>query len=118
MNECKDQTAVVIGKNLRRYREYRRMTQSAFAALLSVDVQYYSQVERGAKKFKLNKLIEICGILQITLNELYPLNYEESSELKESLAKELMQIVRESNCKQISLLIKFANEILPYTGQT
>ena len=63
---------VDLGKRIRYYRKLQGYTQEEFAFELDTSPAYISNIERGIKKPSLQKLLEICGILNITLNDLLP----------------------------------------------
>ena len=59
-----------IAKNIKEYRIREGMKQTEFAEMLGMNYQNYSKMERGVYTPSLDKLIEICSILQITPNDL------------------------------------------------
>ena len=63
---------VNLGKRIRYYRKLQGYTQEDFAFALDTSPAYVSNIERGIKKPSLQKLFEICSILNITLNDLLP----------------------------------------------
>ncbi len=59
-----------IGKNLKDYRISQGKKQTSMADLLGMNYQNYSKMERGVYQPSLGKLLEICGILGLTPNDL------------------------------------------------
>jgi transcriptional regulator with XRE-family HTH domain len=59
-----------VANNLKLYRLEHHMKQKDMAELLEMHYQNYSQMERGVYTPSLEKLVEICGILGLTPNDL------------------------------------------------
>jgi transcriptional regulator with XRE-family HTH domain len=60
----------VIGDNIRRIREDKRLSQKELAAAIDVAPTQYSRVETGKVMPALKTLIKITKILQVTLDDL------------------------------------------------
>lgn len=54
----------LIGKQIKKARNDKKITQEKFAEELDVSVSYISQVESGKKKFNLKRIIEVSKILE------------------------------------------------------
>ena len=67
-----DVNYINLGKRIRYFRRLRGYTQEDFAFELNTSPAHVSNIERGIKKPSLQKLLEICSILNITLNDLLP----------------------------------------------
>lgn len=66
----------VIGSNIRKYRELRKLTQRELCdkiALLGVDLYHsdISQIENGKLLIKDFEIIAICKVLQITYDQIF-----------------------------------------------
>lgn len=66
----------VIGNNIRKYRELRKLTQRELCdkiALLGVDLYHsdISQIENGKLLIKDFEIIAICKVLQITYDQIF-----------------------------------------------
>ena len=66
----------VIGKNIKKYRELRHLTQRELSdkiALLGVDIYHsdISQIENEKLLLKDFEIIAFCKVLNITLDDLY-----------------------------------------------
>lgn len=59
-----------IGKNIRKIREFRDLTQGNLADLLKITQGAYSKIERGDAKLCAEKLIEISKILNVSLDQI------------------------------------------------
>ena len=62
--------AVVIGDNIRRYRERANLTQGQLAEQAGVGTAFISRVERGEKMMKLKILYAIADALQVGFDAL------------------------------------------------
>ena len=60
----------LIGQRIKEQRIKRKMTQEELAECANVTSGYISLVETARKKISLETLLEVCGALEITLNEL------------------------------------------------
>lgn len=102
-----------IAQNIKKYRILNDMTQEQLAGLLDLDTQYYSQLERGERNFTIDKLIKLCSIFHIGIEdiiEVEPAQKEDNSELAAKLTSHI-QLLSQS---QLFILEKFISEILPY----
>lgn len=103
-----------ISKNIKKYRLLNNMTQETLAGLLDLDTQYYAQLERGERNFTVEKIVRICSVFHIGIEniiEIEPFEKENTEELYKTLTKELESL----SFTQLSLVEKFIHEIIPYT---
>ena len=61
-----NQLTVLIGSNMRRYREKWGHTQQEIAEVLNLDAQYYGEAERGRKRLSLECLTELYAYYGIS----------------------------------------------------
>jgi transcriptional regulator with XRE-family HTH domain len=59
-----------IGRNLRRYRQERGLSQEAFADLVGVHRTYMGGLERGERNLTLRSVERIAAILEVDPREL------------------------------------------------
>lgn len=64
------QTYINLGKNIRKYREKKGITQEALCDMLQVNQKFIGHVERVERHISLNKLIRLCQILDIPLKDM------------------------------------------------
>lgn len=103
-----------ISKNIKKYRLLNNMTQETLAGLLDLDTQYYAQLERGERNFTVEKIVRICSVFHIGIEniiEIEPFEKENTEELYKTLTRELESL----SFTQLSLVEKFIHEIIPYT---
>lgn len=60
-----------IGENLKEARKFKGLTQREIAEMLFMTQQQYSRFENGVFELNYEQILKICGILEITPNELF-----------------------------------------------
>lgn len=73
----KSELMLRVGRNIRRIRLERHMTQDELAEWASISTSYCANIERGMKSVSLLVLLDIANALQVSANDLL---YEESKE--------------------------------------
>lgn len=63
-----------LGKNIKKYRETKGLTQAALAEKLDLSYEYICRVERGQKYMSLRKLFELADILEVDFCKLTNFN--------------------------------------------
>lgn len=109
----KSKTSNPISQNIKKYRLLNHMTQEQLADLLDLDTQYYAQLERGERNFTIDKIIRLCTIFHVGIENIIEIKPEygnDTSMLIEKLSFQ-MQSLNES---QLILLDKFMTEVLPF----
>ncbi len=113
MNKTSSDITNTISSNVKKYRTMNNLTQSKLAELLFLDVQYYSQLERGERNFTIEKLVMLCDIFHVGIEKLITVDNEkptDNSELISSITKQIKKL----NLSQLKALDKFVNEIIPF----
>ena len=113
MNE---KVMIQVHENIKKYRKLNNMTQEKLAAALEMDPQYYAQPERGERNFSLEKIVQICSVLHVNVEDIVDITPVENSG-KESPARKLERLLPLMDTlseKQMLVLEKFIKEILPY----
>lgn len=65
-----DNYKMIIGKNIKKGRIERNMTQAALAEKVGLSADFIGRVERGEKGIEMNNLIKIANELEVSLSEL------------------------------------------------
>ena len=60
----------ILSTNLRRYRNYRKLTQSEFAEKVNISIPFLSDIENGKKWVSPYTLVKIADTLNIEVYEL------------------------------------------------
>lgn len=63
-----------LGKKVSYLRKNLGLTREAFSEKAGLSVYYLGEIERGVKKPSLDKLIQICNVLNIQIHELLNLD--------------------------------------------
>jgi len=72
--DFEDNIYISIGKNIRKYRLQKGMSQEKLSELLSANSKFVGHVERFERYISLKKLIQISKILDIPLSSLVDIN--------------------------------------------
>lgn len=74
----KDELHVIVGRNIKRYRNDRNMTQDELSEQVHISTSFCANIERGAKGMDLLVLRNIADALQVTTDSLLYENRSES----------------------------------------
>ena len=103
-----------ISQNIKKYRLLNKLTQEQLSELLDLDTQYYAQLERGERNFTIEKIIRLCNIFHVGIENIIEIDVEEKPDTQELLDK-ILPSMKELTYSQLSLVEKFITDILPYT---
>lgn len=103
-----------ISQNIKKYRLLNKMTQEQLAELLDLDTQYYAQLERGERNFTIEKIIRLCSIFHVGIEDIIEIESPEKPDSKEILDR-ILPLMEKLSYSQLSLVEKFITDILPYT---
>lgn len=102
-----------ISQNIKKYRLLNHFTQEKIAELLDLDTQYYAQLERGERNFTIEKIIRLCTIFHVGIEniiEITPAEKQDNTQMLQTLIPKLETL----SCSQLSLVEKFITEIIPH----
>lgn len=102
-----------ISNNIKKYRLLNNMTQEKLAEQLGLDTQYYAQLERGERNFTIKRLMRLCSIFQIGIEDIIEIEkpeQQDTSEVREEIDRKLDTL----SCTQLRIVEKFITEIIPY----
>ena len=60
----------LLGKNIKKYRENKGLTQNDLAEYVELSREYIADIERGLKHISLRKLFMIADVLQVKCSDL------------------------------------------------
>ncbi len=109
----KKNTANSISQNIKKYRLINNLTQEELAGKLNLDTQYYAQLERGERNFTIEKIINLCSIFHIGIEEIIEVEASDSQNT-DLLLKQLLTELQSLSYTQLSVVKKFITEIVPY----
>ncbi len=65
---------ILLGKNIKKYRELKGLTQETFSERLNLSREYIVRVENGQKFLSLRKIFEAADILDVKVKNLFDFN--------------------------------------------
>lgn len=102
-----------IGNRIRNYRIKKKMTQEKLAEYSDLSINFISKLERGQKKnISINKLLNICNALDITVSELLDDDLNISGLSKST--QELIKLLRTLDSNQAD---EIATNLIPLVKQ-
>ncbi|MNE76853.1 HTH-type transcriptional regulator ImmR [compost metagenome] len=101
----------LIGKRIRRAREEHGLTQEVLAEKLDVSNAYISKIERGKTAINLERLSQICVILDESPE--YILGGTNSS-AKDYLRHEIIEMLERCSPEKIKLIVQVIKPIVDY----
>lgn len=100
-----------IGENMRKYREKHEYTQKTVADLLNIDPQYYGEAERGRKRLSLERMVELCAIYKIPLDDLIPVSTQAEEGDRDGILSQIQTVLSQCTLDQLSLIHILAKDI-------
>lgn len=100
-----------IGENMRKYREKHEYTQKTVADLLNIDPQYYGEAERGRKRLSLERMVELCAIYKIPLDDLIPVSTQAEEGDRDGILSQIETVLSQCTLDQLSLIHILAKDI-------
>ena len=101
----------VIGKRIKQARENKGLTQEKLAEYLDVSNAYISKIERGKTPINLDRLSEICVVLEESTE--YILNGANSA-TGDYLRNEIIDMLDGCSAEKINLIAKVIKPIVDY----
>ncbi len=71
MSTAEELTYINIGKNIRKHRMERGLSQEKLAEMIGASDKFIGHIERFERNVSLRKLIKIAQVLKIELKELF-----------------------------------------------
>ena len=99
-----NQKLIEIGNRISKKRKQLNLTQEVLAEKMNVSVQMISNLERGNKSIKIENLLKLCEILNVSTD--YILKGELTDSDKEEAFTKLLKL-NEQDYKMIEMLIDF-----------
>lgn len=102
-----------ISQNIKKIRLLNKLTQEELASKLELDTQYYAQLERGERNFTIDKIIQVCTVLKVNIQDIIVIDFdteEQTCEMAEKISSKLPSL----SVLQLQLVEKFLTEIIPF----
>lgn len=103
-----------IPQNIKKYRLQNHMTQADVAAALNLDTQYYAQLERGERNFTVEKLILLCSILKVNIENIIEIPTAENMASPQTQLR-VTSLLTSLSESQLLLIEKIIEDIMHYT---
>lgn len=68
----KNKQLSLVGRQIRKFREAKGISQEEFASLANLDRAYYGGIERGERNLATLNLIKIAAALDVEVGDLIP----------------------------------------------
>lgn len=101
-----------IGKAVKQYRLLNGMTQEDVASRLYLDPQYYGQLERGERNFSMERLIDICQLFHIGIEDIINIPGDGGHSYDMELITSIHKKIEPLSHTQLLALEKFIDEIV------
>lgn len=98
----------IIGERIKQARTNKKLTQEKLAEKLDVSVAFLSRIERGSSHINLNRLNQICTILDVSEGEILNGVSKDSSLY---LNKDFSNLLKSCPPEKIGLIYKVAKTI-------
>lgn len=102
-----------ISQNIKKYRLINNMTQEDLAGMLNLDTQYYAQLERGERNFTIEKIIRLCSVFHIGIEDIIEIEPSENKNT-DILMKRLISELENLSYTQLAVAEKIITDIIPY----
>ena len=99
-----------ISFKIRKIRELKGLTREAFCEKLNENTEYWGLIERGEQAISLPKLIQVCEIYNIPIEDIIDLDFQNSPDTT-TLKSDIVQLISSCNAHQLEIIKKFISEI-------
>ena len=72
--DLEKETYIKLGKNIKKYRQLKKISQEKLSELLEANSKFIGHVERVERYISLKKLIQVSQILDVSLSKLFDFN--------------------------------------------
>lgn len=94
-----------IGQRIREVRVNKRLTQEYVAEKTGVNVSHISNVENNRVKVSLTLLVNLCNVLDVTMDYILENEYHTPTSVIE---KELLNTIKDMDSSKLETLLKIA----------
>lgn len=98
-----------IGKNIRKHRNRLGMTQEILAEKINVSIPHISRMENGSAKPSLQTLVDICNVLDISIDTLMQDNIPAA---KRGANSRLDEVLASCSAEELDMITDVVNVIL------
>lgn len=98
-----------IGKNIRKHRNRLGLTQEILAEKINVSIPHISRMENGSAKPSLQTLVDICNVLDVSIDNLMQ---DSIPTAKPGVSSRLDEILAGCSAEEIDMIADVAEAIL------
>ena len=109
MNSKTDEKVAKIAAKLRKIRELKNLTREQFCERLGENVEYWGKIERGEQTISLGKLLQVCEVYHIRIEEIITLDFQEQD--TQQLRDSIVALLDECDYHQLEITHKFITDI-------
>lgn len=109
----KEKKSNSISQNIKKYRQLYGMTQEELAGYLELDTQYYAQLERGERNFSIDKIIRLCSVFHVGVEDIIQTDSSTAEDTSAQL-RSLTARLEKLSASQLAVVEKFITEIVPW----
>lgn len=91
----------LIGKKIKETRESQHISQESFAEMVGISVSYISKIEIGNKLPSIDTLVDICRVLDVTIDYIVSNN-------EMSYEQQILKLLQNCSEDEIEIIIKTA----------
>lgn len=99
-----DDVLIEMGKRIQKRRKQLALTQEQLAEMMNVSIQMVSNLERGNKAIRIDNLVNLSQILQVSTD--YILTGKETAEDMNALTARIAQLPAKDR-KMIEMLVEY-----------
>lgn len=109
MSNISDERVARIARKLRKIRELKGLTREKFCEPLGENSEYWGMIESGEQAISLGKLLQVCEVYDIPIEDVVSLRYQEGNtgELRSSI----IVLLEHCEYRQLEVIRKFIQEI-------
>lgn len=104
----------VICANVKKYRLLNNLTQEKLAEMLGFDTQYYAHLERGIRKFTIDRLTKLCKIFHIGIEKLIEIDPDEKQVASNKDLDRVIEKLETLSQSQLMAVEKFIDEFVVF----
>lgn len=104
----------IIGKRIKDSRDKKGITQEQFAERIGVSAAYISKIERGKTPISLDRLAEICKILETEPEYIISGANKEATDF---LQNEIIDMIKGCSPEKIKLITQVIKPIIEYNEE-
>lgn len=109
MSNNVDERAIKIAAKLRKIRDLKGLTRGKFCEPLKENSEYCGMIERGEQAISLGKLLQVCEVYHISIEEVICLKYQEGS--ADEIHSSIVGLLEQCDLRQLEVIRKFIQAI-------